>query len=81
MFMATQDNKQTLINEIDRFNASGRTNIYDAFNTAFDVMQQTIEQELHVECNSAILFLTDGKVRGREQCRLKDHAGSHHENI
>jgi hypothetical protein len=66
MFTATLENIQTLLNEIDRFEASGQTNFYDAFNTTFAIMQQTIEQELHVECNSAILFLTDGKVRGQE---------------
>jgi Mg-chelatase subunit ChlD len=66
MFIATQENIQTLLDQIDRFNASGSTNIYDAFNTTFAVMQQTIEDELHVDSNSAILFLTDGEVRGQE---------------
>jgi uncharacterized protein with von Willebrand factor type A (vWA) domain len=66
MFIATQENIQTLLDEIDNFKAAGLTNFYDAFNTTFAVMQQIIEQELHVDSNSAILFLTDGKVRGQE---------------
>ena len=66
MFVATNVTIQTLLVEIDGFNAWGPTNFYDAFNKAFAVMQQTIEEELHVDCNSAILFLTDGEVRGKE---------------
>jgi uncharacterized protein with von Willebrand factor type A (vWA) domain len=66
MFRATKKNIRTLLDEIDGFNAIGETNFYDAFNKAFAVMQQTIEEELHVDCNSAILFLTDGEVRGQE---------------
>jgi hypothetical protein len=62
MFIASKANIQTLLDEIDRFEASGQTNFYDAFETAFAVMKRTIDEELYVKCNSAILFLTDGEM-------------------
>ena len=60
MFRATADNIAILSQEIDNLVASGRTNFYDAFETAFDVFDATIDEELHANCNSAILFFTDG---------------------
>ena len=62
MFTATAENKAALLNTIDGFEATGKTNFYDAFNAAFTVLENTIEQELHADCNSAILFLTDGEM-------------------
>ena len=62
MFIATQENKNILVDQIDRLEAKGRTNIYDAFNTAFDVLDQSAQEEFTVNCNTAIIFLTDGEM-------------------
>jgi hypothetical protein len=62
MLIANKTNKELLINEINKFEAGGGTNFYDAFDAAFAVMERTIEDELNVDRNSAILFLTDGNM-------------------
>ena len=62
MFAATQENKNILLAAIDQLHANGRTNIYDAFETAFDVLDQSARDEYTVNCHTAILFLTDGEM-------------------
>ena len=72
MFTATKENIETLVNEIDRFEAVGTTNFYDAFQAGFDVLDNTVEQELQADCNSAILFLTDGEMTDPENIQEID---------
>ena len=60
MLVATKANQAYLIDAINGLKAEGETNFYDALESAFDVMDETVGVELHVACNSAILFLTDG---------------------
>eukprot|EP00977_Amphora_coffeiformis_P015581 scaffold4562_cov178-Amphora_coffeaeformis.AAC.10 len=62
MFIATQENKDILLEEIEKLEARGRTNFYDAFAKAFDVLDQSAREEITVNCNTAILFLTDGEM-------------------
>ena len=60
MYIATQENKDLLLSRIDELQPSGGTNFYDAFETAFDILDRSIVDEVTVNCNTAILFLTDG---------------------
>ena len=62
MLIATEENKKILLQQIDALEAEGRTNFYDAFTKAFDVLDQTAKEERTVSCNTAILFLTDGEM-------------------
>ena len=62
MLIATRENKDWLINQIDKLEAGGRTNFYDAFVTAFKLLAMSVEEEYTVNCNTAILFLTDGEM-------------------
>jgi hypothetical protein len=58
---ATKENKEYLIQKIDELKAGGRTNFQHAFLQAFSIIEQSWQYEVSVNCNSAILFLTDGK--------------------
>uniref|UniRef100_A0A7S4NES1 VWFA domain-containing protein n=2 Tax=Odontella aurita TaxID=265563 RepID=A0A7S4NES1_9STRA len=60
MYVATEENKQKLIDGIGKLEANGQTNFYEAFDKAFDSLDQTARNEQVNRCNSAILFLTDG---------------------
>lgn len=62
MFIATQENKDVLLAEIDKLEAKGRTNFFDAFTKTFDVLDRSAREEVTVNCNTAILFLTDGEM-------------------
>lgn len=62
MYTATNENKAMILNLIDGLHAGGETNFYSAFQQAFDIFDKTLSQEFNVDCNSAILFLTDGKM-------------------
>ena len=63
---ATESNKLRLIDAIKELVARGSTNFFDAFTLAFDMLDSSISQESHVNCNSAIIFLTDGEMTGPE---------------
>lgn len=60
MLAATRENKAWLLHRIDELQARGTTNFYDAFVQAFDVLERSALQEM-VDCNSAVLFFTDGQ--------------------
>lgn len=60
MYIATEENKQSLMNQVDAIIPKGGTNFYDGFVAAFDVLDRSIANEVNVNCNTAILFLTDG---------------------
>ena len=62
LLTASLENKGMLEQRIDDLVASGTTNFRDAFKAAFKVMNDSIDQEFHVDCTTAILFLTDGKM-------------------
>jgi hypothetical protein len=62
LFVATEENKKYLLDQIDKLKARGQTNAYAAFVAAFNLLDATIAQEYQVDCNSAILFLTDGEI-------------------
>ena len=60
LVQATNDNLRRINDAIDTLSASGGTNYEAAFNTAFDMLDQSKSAESFVNCHSAILFLTDG---------------------
>jgi len=62
MYTATEENKQLILEQIDGLEAGGQTNFMEAFQQGFDIFNKTIAQEYHVNCNSAVLFLTDGRM-------------------
>lgn len=81
MFTATKENKEMLIEMIDNLVAIGPTNFYDAFTNAFDVLYRTAQQELTKDCNSAVLFLTDGKMTHPENLNETDVMNLVHDRI
>jgi len=62
MHVASEENKRTLIQGIRKLGAQGATNFRDGFAKAFEIFNDTFKKEFHVNCNSAILFLTDGQM-------------------
>ena len=60
MYVATNRSKTILKEQVDKMVPRGGTNFYDAFVRAFDVLDRSIEDEITVQCNTAILFFTDG---------------------
>ena len=62
LLRATKENKDNLIRAIGRLTPNGSTNFYDAFDTAFDVLTNTIQKESTSGCNIAVLFMTDGGI-------------------
>jgi hypothetical protein len=75
LLTVTDDNKVYLVKAIGDLVAYGETNFYDAFELAFDLLEQSIKAELHVPCNSVILFLTDGEMtepKGIEETTVID---------
>jgi len=72
MYVVTKENKAVLIKNIDSLYADGSTNFYAAFAKAFEIFDATLVKELHVDCNSAILFLTDGAMTPRYDMSEQD---------
>ncbi|GAX26355.1 voltage-dependent calcium channel alpha-2/delta-4 [Fistulifera solaris] len=62
LYPANNESKAILIDAIANLEAKGETNFYDAFEKAFDVLDISKGEELTVNCNSALLFLTDGEM-------------------
>ncbi|CAB9520529.1 channel subunit alpha-2/delta [Seminavis robusta] len=58
----TASMKEELQKRLAALEAIGSTNIHDAFRRAFQVMEDSIPLEKVVDCNTAIIFLTDGKM-------------------
>ncbi len=63
MYQGTSENIDLLTQRINDLEYGGGTNFYDAFDAAFDVFNATVDQEFSVNCNSAVLFFTDGEGR------------------
>ena len=65
---ATPENQDKLEKAIDNLTVNGRTNFYDAFETAFDAWYNTSSDKnnliegMYDGCNLAVLFLTDGQI-------------------
>ena len=68
VYQATEENKAILREAIDGLEAIGSTNFLEAFEKTFEILDDSIREELVVTCgggingNTAILFLTDGEV-------------------
>lgn len=62
LIRATSENKGAIIRHINDLQANGATNFYDAFLTAFNTLDQTIQNESTSGCNIAVLFMTDGQI-------------------
>ena len=62
MFKANATNKNMALDEVTRLSAGGANKLIDAFNTTFQIVQNTNEGESigTPACNTAILFFTDG---------------------
>ncbi|KAL3928520.1 MAG: hypothetical protein SGARI_005010 [Bacillariaceae sp.] len=62
LFQATNENIQVLSDYIDDLEANGFTNFYDAFDKAFQVLEDSVQSGSAVDCNTAMLFFTDGEL-------------------
>lgn len=72
LYTATDENKDILLQAVENLQAGGATNFYDAFTKAFDILDLSIDQEYNVNCNSAILFLTDGVMTEPDDIQEQD---------
>jgi hypothetical protein len=72
---ATNDTKELLKQKIRDMTAGGGTNFLTAFERAFDVFEEAIPQELFVDCNTAVLFLTDGENRASDDGVVLEYVG------
>ena len=61
LIRTTHENKQLLIQAINKLVPDGPTNFAAAFQTTFDAIDRTIRDEATSGCNIAVLFMTDGK--------------------
>ena len=63
---------------IDQFEAIGATNALEAFEKTFEILDNSMKEELTVTCgggvpgNTAILFLTDGEMTEPNEWTLKE---------
>ena len=62
LIRTTHENKQLLIQAINKLVPDGPTNFAAAFQTTFDAIDRTIRDEATSGCNIAVLFMTDGKI-------------------
>lgn len=70
---ATRQNKDRLLDDINKLQPGGGTSFYSGFDSAFNELEYTIEQESTTGCNVAILFLTDGEnTDGRNEDEVID---------
>lgn len=69
LFPATADNIASAKTAINSIQATGSTNFRDAFNKAFNVLENSYRNEgSSTGCNTAIIFLTDGRDTSCEDC-------------
>ena len=61
LIRATNENKQLLMKAIESLEPGGGTNFYAGFDTAFNALEKTIQNESTSGCNIAVLFMTDGQ--------------------
>ena len=72
LYVANNESKTILKDLVDEMVPRGGTNFYDAFVTAFDVLDRSIEVEISVKCNTAILFFTDGIMDSNSESAKSD---------
>ncbi|GAX17887.1 hypothetical protein FisN_18Hu091 [Fistulifera solaris] len=60
---ATKENKQMLVNLIEKEEKGDGTDMYEGMKKAFDILDESSEKGVAVNCNSAILFISDGIVK------------------
>lgn len=63
LYEATAENKKTLIQYIESMEVGSGTNMYQGLEKAFDILDASFEQNYAVNCNSGILFFTDGRLK------------------
>lgn len=68
---ATDDNKNAMLDYIDRLVPDGATNYYSGFEKAFDIFEESNAVEVSTSCRQAILFVTDG-IMGDDDSVLYD---------
>ena len=61
LIRATSENKRQLLKAIESLEPGGGTNFYAGFDTAFNALENTIQNESTSGCNIAVLFMTDGQ--------------------
>mmetsp|Transcript_25196 Transcript_25196/g.57306 ORF Transcript_25196/g.57306 Transcript_25196/m.57306 type:complete len:391 (-) Transcript_25196:193-1365(-) len=61
MVQATAENIEALVEAVDDLEDGGLTNFEAAFELAFDVLDESFADEANTNCETAILFLTDGE--------------------
>ena len=70
----TDENKQKAITAISELQPSGRTFMENAFDHAFQLIEQSITNEATTGCHKVILFLTDGEPSaGKVGSALENH--------
>ena len=79
---ATTNNINILSNEIDSIRADGQTNYEAAFTKAFNLLRDSKDKESATDCQTAILFLTDGTPTAGEtgSTGLTDHVSTLNDN-
>jgi len=78
---ATSENQKMILEHLGNLTAKGSTNYYAAFDTAFDAIERTSQDELTSKCNVAILFLTYGKTKGTGVDDIIDHVNRRVRNL
>jgi len=63
---ATDENKEKMLEYIDRLASGGGTNYYNAFNLAFQTLKLSALQDMTSSCHQALLFLSDGEISDDE---------------
>jgi hypothetical protein len=67
LISATMDNQKIMKSAIDELEADGITNFTNAFESAFDVIEDSLESEMSSTGPIAILFMSDGRIRETKQ--------------
>ncbi len=70
MQRATEDNKAKIVKKIESLTAAGGTKFGKGFQLAFDILNDSMQQDRSSGCHRAILFLTDGKSNDNNQDQL-----------
>ncbi|CAM9388082.1 unnamed protein product, partial [Heterosigma akashiwo] len=52
---------ESLMEAVDSLSEGGSTNFYEPFSLAFEILEQSFASEANTNCQTAILFLTDGQ--------------------
>ncbi|GAX12566.1 hypothetical protein FisN_13Lu031 [Fistulifera solaris] len=60
---ATKENKQILVSLIEKEEKGDGTDMYGGLKKAFDILDDSRDNGVAVNCNSAILFISDGIVK------------------